>query len=204
MYQDWDIRIRNYRQRSGLTQEALADLFMVDARTIRRWEAGQTLPPLEVRRKLQRTRVPIINRPEAAVFKQLVATSTEGIMLLDDELTILAMSDRELQWFQSQYGFDPRGRSWEPYIPHFFIPLLDRYGGWRATTRAGLSSITSDFRRHPPETGRADVHNARAQYTILHMADGMRIHIAVSSTLPDTAELHPPKMTFIDEIMSTE
>ncbi len=34
---DWGQRIRSYRKRSGLTQEALAEAFGVEPRTVRRW-----------------------------------------------------------------------------------------------------------------------------------------------------------------------
>jgi hypothetical protein len=79
---------------------------------------------------------------------------------------------------------------------------LDRYGGWRATVRAELSSITCEFKCRPTETALSGGDILRAQYTILQMADGMRIHTAVSSLSPDSAKLHSPKMTFIDEIMA--
>ncbi len=63
---DWSQRVRNYRQRAGLTQEALAEMFAVEARTVRRWESGASRPPENVRAKLQRTPVPVVPKPALA------------------------------------------------------------------------------------------------------------------------------------------
>jgi transcriptional regulator with XRE-family HTH domain len=204
MKDDWSERIRGYRSRSGLTQEALADLFNVEPRTIRRWEAGASRPPLDIRQRLMRTRVPLIERADTSTLLRLVEMSTEGIMLLDDDLTILAMSPRERAWFMRQYGRDGINTSWEPHMPSFFHALLEEHGGWRALLQGGLSSLTSDFRMPRGDTGNAADHVGRAQYTILRLADGTRIHTSLSSTLPPDSPLQPPKLTFLDEIMAEE
>jgi DNA-binding XRE family transcriptional regulator len=204
MDEDWSLRIRSYRSRSGLTQEALADLFDVEPRTIRRWEAGTYRPPLEIRRRLMRTRVPLVARADTSTLLRLVERSSEGIMLLDDDLTILAMSPRERTWFMRQYGRDGINTSWEPCMPTFFRSLLEAQGGWRTLRHCGLSSLTSDFQMPRGDTGNAADHIGRVQYTILRLADGTRIHTSLSSTLPPGSPLQPAKLTFLDEIMAEE
>jgi transcriptional regulator with XRE-family HTH domain len=201
MSKDWATRIRSWRKRSGLTQEAVADLFLVDVRTIRRWEKGTSQPPLDVRERLHRTCVPLIQRPEVSALAKVVSTSAIGTMLLDDKLTVVAMSERERLFWQAQTGQDLLGKSWEPYIPKFFLELLDQHGGWRAAIKAGASSLTGDCRVPLPD---GQVFTGRIQYTILRMSDGTLIHNYLGQSLPESAVLEAPRVTFIDEITQQE
>jgi transcriptional regulator with XRE-family HTH domain len=199
MTNDWATRIRSWRKRSGLTQEAVADLFMVDERTVRRWEQGISEPPLDVRRRLERTSVPLIQRPEISALAQVIASSALGTMLLDENLKVLAMSERERQFWLHQTGKDLTGGTWEPYIPSFFQEILEGYGGWRAAIKAGASSLTGDCRI--TLAGDGAVFTGRIQYTILRMSDGTVVHSYLGRSMPETAVLLPARVTFIDEIM---
>ena len=204
MDEDWALRIRNYRERSGLTQDALAEMFLVDSRTVRRWEAGKTRPPLDVRRRLGRTHVPIIQTPVGSVLRDLVERSADGITLLDDDLKVLAQSARDIRWTVKHYGRDLRGEVFMPYLPSFFEELAAPFGGWHGTVRAGLASLTCDFRMPVADAGNAADYSGRLQYTVLRLADGVRVHLCVASKLQSPDILHPPQLTFVDEIMSSE
>jgi transcriptional regulator with XRE-family HTH domain len=202
MEQDWAERVRKYRRRAGLTQEQLADLFLVEPRTIRRWEAGQTRPPLEVRQRLHRNAVPVLQRPEVAALTSLVTSSGEGMMLLDERLNVLAASARDRAWFQSQIGRDPVGLSLEPFLPVAIRDLLGQYGGWEKAVQAGLASFATDFAMQRREIGNSSDFVGRMQHTILRMGDGVRLHLSRSRTLEASQALSAPELTFVDEIMT--
>jgi transcriptional regulator with XRE-family HTH domain len=199
MAEDWSLRIRSYRRRTGLTQEALAELFMVEPRTIRRWEAGHSQPPAKIRQRLTKTSVPAISRPEISVLREMVETSSQGITLLNDDLIVLAMSSRDRQWFTSNFGQVPLQASIEHFIPPTVRDLVEPHGGWRRAIDAGLSSMMADF-QIPGLASFA----GRMQWTVLRLGDGARIHTCVSKTLPSMSAPLPATLTFIDEVRSEE
>ena len=202
MTENWHLRIRSYRLRSGLTQEQLADVFMVADRTVRRWENGQSQPPQHVRERLLRTHVPLIHRPEVAALRAMTETSSLGTMLMDEKLNIIAMSAREQQFWLRQYGQDLRGQNWEPFSPPFFRTVFETHGGWRSAIKSGASSLTCDFSIPMPGNDATGLYSGRVQYTILRMSDGTHIHNYVATTLPAGAAQQPARLTFIDEIES--
>jgi DNA-binding XRE family transcriptional regulator len=78
---DWSQRVRQYRNRSGLTQAALAEMFGVEERTVRRWAGGVSRPPADVRVELQLAPVPAIPVPTSRSLKEFVRSSKEMMSL---------------------------------------------------------------------------------------------------------------------------
>ena len=72
---DWSKVIRDYRATKSLTQEALAETLGVDARVLRRWEAGQT-PSVSARKSIAKLIRPI--SPETEVILSLVENYDGG------------------------------------------------------------------------------------------------------------------------------
>ncbi len=201
---DWGLRIRSYRERAGLTQVQLADLFGVDDRTVRRWEAGVSRPPRSVREQLGRTPVPRILRPDIQSIATLVRQSSLGIMLLDSQLVVLAASARDIAWHQRHYCRDPTGSSFEPFIQQTPRTLLESAGGWRKAVASGLSSLTGDFQMEVGERGNVQGLQGRATWTVMRLEGGDQIHLCQSSTLPTGSTVHGMRLTFIEEIMQEE
>lgn len=106
---EWSQRVRYYRARAGLTQEALAELFGVEPRTVRRWESGASRPPEDVRAKLQRAPVPVIPRAKMSSLKDFVSGAKGMISLYTPTLEVVAGSSVSTALFRTLYGGDPIG-----------------------------------------------------------------------------------------------
>jgi transcriptional regulator with XRE-family HTH domain len=200
---DWAERIRNYRVRSKLTQEQLAELFMVEPRTISRWETGVSQPPESVRLKLRRTHVPLLSTPTGKAVESLVTDHRGSAMMYDMNLIVLAVSEQQRKWVQLQYDMDPIGQSWHAYMGDHFLAMLAKEGGYHKVIKRGLSSVTTDFNLREGERGSKANYAGRLNHTIIRLDDGQQVHLSIVTPLGMAVHTNP-LMTFIDEVMAEE
>jgi transcriptional regulator with XRE-family HTH domain len=198
---DWAERIKNYRLRSKLTQEQLAELFMVEPRTISRWETGASQPPDSVRLKLRRTHVPLLSTPTGKAVEALVSDHGGAAMMYDMNLIVLAVSKQQRKWANLQYGFDPIGQCWHAYMGDHFLHMLAKEGGYYQVVKRGLSSVTTDFQLKEGERGAKASYAGRLNHTIIRLDDGQQVHLSIVTPLGMAVHTNP-LMTFIDEIMA--
>ena len=71
MTSQWAIDLKNYRQRIGLTQAALASLVRVNVQTVSRWERGESEPDLATQAQVRR----LMLSQDITVFRARVENS---------------------------------------------------------------------------------------------------------------------------------
>jgi transcriptional regulator with XRE-family HTH domain len=198
---DWSDRIRGYRQRSGLTQEKLAEMFGVDARSVRRWEAGHSRPSEEVRTRLMRAPVPAMVRPDIAGFASVIRSSSAFTVLLDDNQDVIASSPSYNARMSRVHGPD-----WTalPQFERLYRPIADviedqcnQRGGLKKLMREGLSALTHDFLIERDGIEKA----LRFTSARLFVTPTESVHIHASFGIDRASAIHTRSlMTFLDEI----
>jgi transcriptional regulator with XRE-family HTH domain len=198
----WAERILAYRKRSKISQEKAAQLFGVDVRTIRRWEAGKAAPTILVQAKLSATPVPLIKNPTYQGLVQLVETSPNFALLFDRDLIVLANSPSHKEHMLKQYGVDVVGSDWRRYCPALFQDIIDKHGGRHRMLADGFSSLSADFFRPAGERGGSISYSGRGTHTSLRILPDTVIDLSVSVALPPEQVTNSVRVTYLDEIIT--
>lgn len=200
---DWSQRVRQYRSRSGLTQAALAEMFGVEERTVRRWESGISRPPADVRVKLQLAPVPFIPKATSRGLKDFVRSHKEMVSLYTPQLKAIAASPQANAGFVAMFGREFEGVRLIDYLGQDMRQLIDNHGGWDRMIANGLSSIATSMVVDKGTNGLAVDVPVKIAYTVLTMENGERIHIGYTTMLRE-AEPFKPKVTFGEELYLEE
>ena len=200
---DWSQRVRQYRSRSGLTQAALAEMFGVEERTVRRWESGISRPPADVRVKLQMAPVPLMPRPTSRGLIDFVRAQKEMMSLYTPQLKVIAASPPAEAQFAAMFGRGFDGVQLFDYLGHDMKKLFADHGGWDRMVQNGLSSIARSMVVDKGTHGLAHDVPVQIAYTVLTMEDGERVHIGYTTMLREP-ELFKPKVTFGAELYLEE
>jgi transcriptional regulator with XRE-family HTH domain len=200
---EWSQRVRYYRTRAGLTQEALAELFGVEPRTVRRWESGASRPPEDVRAKLQRAPVPVIPRATLGSLKDFVNGAKGIVSLYTPTLEVVAGSPMSTNLFRTLYGCDPIGVNILPYLGEDMQGIFADHGGIDRMNRNGLSSITADMHIDKGNNGAAVSATMRSAITVLTLEDGHKVQIAYVSMV-DGKSNAAPCVTYGEEVRLEE
>jgi transcriptional regulator with XRE-family HTH domain len=201
---DWAQRVRDYRAKSGLTQEALAALFGVDPRSVRRWEAGDVRPALVVRNRLLRSPVAIVKHPTTEAIAQLIAASSGFSCLLTTSRAVIASSPA-----YERRMIKAHGDGWQdlpfltrlsPEIAATVEPCLTREGGMDAMLKRGLTAMTHDFLlpRHMGDTAL----RFTASRLFIDPCDSVLI-LTSYGVQKQQLTFQEPALTYIDEIVAT-
>lgn len=200
---EWSQRVRYYRTRAGLTQEALAELFGVEPRTVRRWESGASRPPEDVRAKLQRAPVPVIPRATLGSLKDFVGGAKGLVSLYTPTLDVIAASPVSAHLFRTLYGSEPVGVNILPYLGEDLRNLFTDHGGMDRMLRNGLSSITADMCVEKGNHGAAIEVTMRSAISVLTLEDGQKVQIAYSSMIDSKTDTRPC-VTYGEEVRLEE
>lgn len=148
---DWGKRVKEYRSRNGLTQQALADDLGVDRTTIIRWEQGKDEPALMYRRKILAW-APTV--PEGVVRGLIdVVDHMDGFAtLLDSQFRVLRTSKRHQQLLGYEGG-DIYGMPSERFWSAEMTQIIKRVGGLRGYRKNGIHAMDLALVRRPDEKG---------------------------------------------------
>jgi transcriptional regulator with XRE-family HTH domain len=195
----WHVWVKAFRDRNDLTQDQAADMLGVDARTIRRWEAGTAEPTLATRTRLAHHIVPSPAHQLGEQLKSLLDLTSDFIMLFDQDLTVVAQSKSHQAHMALQYGHgDMVGKDWRRYMPATFDKFLADLGGPRGMVTNGFVSIRSGFLRQAGEKGGAIASAGLSDHTLLRLPEGIA-HISVTRIMrPEGFTVDPPLLTFLD------
>ena len=200
---DWSQRVRQYRSRSGLTQAALAEMFGVEERTVRRWESGISRPPADVRIKLQMAPVPPMPLPTSRGLKDFVRSHKEMMSLYTPQLKVIAVSPPAAAQFAAMFGREFDGVQLFDYLGSDMKQLITNHGGWDTMVNNGLSSIAASMVVDKGTSGLAYDVPVQIAYTVLTMEGGERVHIGYTTMLREP-EPFKPKVTFGEELYLEE
>ena len=144
---DWAQRVKDYRARNGITQQALAEDLGVDRTTISRWENGKDEPALVFRKRI------LAFAPTYAegTIRGLVSfiDSLDGMAtLLDANFRVL----RTTRKHQLKLGYDPSdlyGQDSERYWSAEMERIIQQLGGLKGYRRHGVCSMDLAIARAP-------------------------------------------------------
>jgi len=148
---DWARRVKEYRERNGVTQQALADDLGVDRTTISRWENGHAEPALGYRKRL----TALTPTYQEGVVRALIdfIDDMDGLAtLLDADFRVL----RTTRKHQQLLGYDVSqvyGRSCERYWSAEMERIIKHVGGLRGYRRNGIYMMDLALVRQPGEAG---------------------------------------------------
>lgn len=199
----WEGRTRVYRRRSGLSQEGLAELFGVTLRTVQRWEAGDSRPPLRIRNILTRNPVPPINAFSAQGLLALVATSPQHALLLNKDYRMIAISPALSAQYGMQFGKSLLGEDFKRYMPAMMRDAIEAAGGLTFIHDNGFATASSDFIREVGDAGATQRFAGRATQTALRIG---REYYELSLSFPIRVEDAKPTfdIAYVDEIMQSD
>lgn len=148
---DWGQRIKAYRARNGLTQQAMADDLGVDRTTIIRWEKGKDEPALMYRKRILAWSPTV---PEGVVRGLIdVVDHMDGFAtLLDSQFRVLRTS-RKHQQLLGYDGADIYGMASEPFWSAEMTAIIKHVGGLRGYRKNGIVSMDLALVRRPEEPG---------------------------------------------------
>ncbi len=205
---NWGARIRKYRSRSGLTQEALAEAFGVAPRTIRRWEAEDSRPPDHVRKKLRLSPVMVMPRLSLDGLQANAALSPLNTVLLNDKYMVLAASPSYVGFMTRAHGPDWKSLNYFKQVPDYvaeqFYAAYAAVGGLESVLDSNYASVLTDFvfTDSMRANGKPTI-AMRGNGTRVFLADGQCVFINTSHPIPvDQVMFSKPQFTFLDEIMS--
>jgi transcriptional regulator with XRE-family HTH domain len=200
----WAKRVKLYRQKSGMPQEQLAEMFGVDVRSVRRWEAGTAMPSLAVRKKLLSAPVPAMASASVAGFAEIIRSSPKFTALLSDRHEIIAASASYEARMLRVHGPDWRD---VPHLDRIKSPVqeiitatCDAHGGLDKMMRNGLSSLTHDFTFE--RDGRMVSMRFTSARLFVNHTDSVLIHASFGTDINDVRP-DEPQITYLDEIMSS-
>jgi DNA-binding XRE family transcriptional regulator len=149
--EDWAQRVKDYRARNGITQQALAEDLGVDRTTISRWETARDEPALMYRRKL----MALTPSFEEGVVRGLIdfIDNLDGLAtLLDANFRVL----RTTRKHQELMGYDPGevyGQSCERYWSAEMEGIIKHLGGFKGYRKHGIYQMDLALVRQPGEGG---------------------------------------------------
>ena len=144
-------RLKEYRQRNGLTQEALADRFGVSRVTVSRWETGAEEPALMFRKRI----IALTPTFQEGTIRGLMdfIDSLDGLAtLLDADFRVL----RTTRQHQRQMRYDPAdlyGKASERFWSFEMERIIKQLGGLRGYRNHGVCSMDLALARQPKEGG---------------------------------------------------
>ncbi len=195
-------RIKDYRRRNGLTQEAFAASFGVDRTTVSRWETGREEPALVYRKRLQAltpTFSDSIVRGLIDHIDGLDATAT----LLDGEFRVL----RTTRLHQQIVKYDPAtiyGQSTERYWGQQMEKVIKDLGGLKTFRKSGIYCMDLTIVRQPHE-GALKTNRPMASVGRTVAVGDPRDPVAYLTTLrqlhDDVIEAPPPVIQSLDGMM---
>lgn len=201
----WAARVRAYRNRTGLSQERLAEMFGVDVRTVRRWEAGATRPTASVRKRLEIAPVPIMQNPSVTGFAQIVRAATGFVSLLDENHALLAWSESFRTRMERANGPGWREMSHLERIKspaqEIITATCEKHGGLDKMMRAGLSALTHDFQYE--YHGKPISMRFTSARLFVNSTESVLLHTSFGIA-PDQAQPGDPLITYFDEIVVCE
>jgi transcriptional regulator with XRE-family HTH domain len=179
----WSNWTRTFRAAHSLTQEGAAAMLGVDPRTVRRWEAGQE-PTKAARERLSAMLAPSPAHLMGDFLVELLKTSTDYIMLLDNDLRVIANSQSHKRFMQLHHGIDDAvGLSWQKYVPKTYAEWLETRGSTRGMLEDGFVSRRVPY-IYTPKVGSEKRPSAGfADHTLLRLASGP-VHMTVTRELP--------------------
>ncbi len=148
---DWALRIKEYRQRNNLTQEAMAEDLGVDRTTIIRWEKGRDKPALMYHKKILAL-TPVV---EEGVLRGIIdfIDNIDGFAtLMDADFRVL----RTTRKHQRLMGYDPAdlyGKPSQPYWSEAMESIIKHVGGLKGYRANGIHRVDLTLVRKPGEGG---------------------------------------------------
>lgn len=146
---NWGPRIKSYRSRNGMTQEAFAAHFGVDRTTVSRWETGREVPALVYRKRLQAMTLSFSDSIVRGLMDHIDGLDSTAT-LLDGEFRVL----RTTRLHQSILKYDPStiyGQSCERYWSHDMEQVIKQLGGLRNLRKIGVYCMDLTIVREPGE-----------------------------------------------------
>jgi transcriptional regulator with XRE-family HTH domain len=147
-------RIRAYRKRNGLSQEAFGARFGVERGTVNRWEMGHTEPALIYRKDIERLVLTLPERMLSGIIRHVEFLEAPAT-LLDGGFRVLRTSRPH----QTITGIDPTavyGRHCERYMAPDMEKVIRDLGGFDAFRRLGVVSLDLTIVHHPKPNGTAN------------------------------------------------
>jgi transcriptional regulator with XRE-family HTH domain len=180
MWANWT---KTFRETHALTQEAAAAMLGVDARTVRRWEAGQE-PTKAARERLGAMLAPSPAHLMGDFLVELLKTSSDYIMVLGHDLNVLANSQSHQRFMKQHHGVDNViGVSWQKYVPRSYAEWLDSRGGTRGMLEDGFVSRRVPYIYTPKAGSNKQASAGFADHTLMRLASGP-VHMTVTRELP--------------------
>lgn len=148
---DWARRVKEYRKRNGITQEALAEDLGVDRTTISRWETGRDEPALMYRKRI----MAFTPTYQEGTIRGLIdfIDSLDGMAtLLDANFRVLRTTAKH----QRLMGYEPSelyGRPSERYWSADMERIIKALGGLKGYRQHGVCSMDLVIAREPLEGG---------------------------------------------------
>lgn len=148
---DWGRRVKEYRARNGITQEALAEDLGVDRTTISRWESGRDEPALMYRKRI----MAFTPTYQEGTIRGLIdfIDSLDGMAtLLDANFRVL----RTTRKHQETLRYDPAELYGKPSERHWSAQMeqiIKSLGGLKGYRKHGVCSMDLVIARQPLEGG---------------------------------------------------
>lgn len=147
---NWSSAVRHYRRVHCITQDQLADIFAVDTRTVRRWESGQSIPPMSVRD----TVIMIDHSAQYDMLAKLTSSSTEIMCLFDQDRRIIAASPALLQSARLSVSDVVGANYCRLFVPEHATGIIDRIDREGGYVKSGLSGFNvNTFRSQQDPNG---------------------------------------------------
>lgn len=146
---EWGQRIKEYRSRNGLTQQAIADDFGVDRTTIARWESGRLEPALCYRKRIVAL-TPTLSEGIVRGLMDHIDGLDSTATLLDGQFRVL----RTTKLHQSILKYDPAtiyGLSTERFWAHEMEKVVKDIGGLKNFRKIGIYCLDLTIVRQPGE-----------------------------------------------------
>lgn len=148
---NWAERIKQYRLRNNLTQEAMAQDLGVDRTTIIRWEKGRDAPALMYHKKIL-SLTPVV---EDGVMRGIIdfVDNLDGFAtLMDADFRVL----RTTRKHQKLMGYNPSdlyGKPSQPYWSEAMDGIIKHVGGLKGYRSNGIQRMDLTLIRKPGEGG---------------------------------------------------
>lgn len=193
----WAGRLKAYRAKLGLTQEALALRWSVSSRSIARWERGEGRPTEWMRQEIAAIENPL-EWPSMSVIRDLIENRNTPGMLLTEKLVVLTATPVHKRWVQEVHGVDIAGVDWHRFTSDSALAMFEQGGGMPHMIRNGLMCIRG-FYRDPGGSADGDIpEEMYIDLTVLRIPDYGNVCLAVSRQPTPSDRLEPLRPYFMD------
>lgn len=148
---DWGKRIKQFRARMGMTQEAFAEYFGVDRTTVSRWERGIDEPALVYRRRI----LALTGTVPEQVIGGLVShvEALDGLStLVDANFRVMCTTTAHQQLFKYNFS-DVYGKPSQPYWSVEMQEVVRHIGGLEKFRSIPIRRMDLSIVRQPHEGG---------------------------------------------------